>query len=88
MKYRIKNTPFWGEFIGYYSENGRTFVKLQMNDGVINHIPEDELTTQTIKEASEDFMWSIFAKNGSRKNQIIFFSSVLILGFILAKLIL
>ena len=81
MKKRIKNTPFWGEVIGNGGTTERPQIELLMNDGSIGWYYSDQLTDLTIKESIKDFMWSVFAENGSRKNQIIFFGLAVILAF-------
>ena len=82
MKKRIKNTPFWGEVIGNGGTTEKPQIELLMNDGSIGYYYEDQLTDLTIKESFQDFMWSVFAENGSRKNQIKFVAFSVILAFI------
>ena len=82
MKKRVKNTPFWGEVIGNGGTIEKPQIELLMNDGSIGWYYSDQLTDLTIKESLKDFMWSVFAENGSRKNQIKFVSFSVILAFI------
>ena len=87
MKKRIKNTPFWGEVIGNGGTTERPQIELLMNDGSIGYYYEDQLTDLTIKESFQDFMWSVFAENGSRKNQIKFVAVAIITGVVIGILI-
>ena len=86
MKKRIKNTPFWGEIIGNGGTTERPQIELLMNDGSIGWYYSDQLTDLTIKESLNDFIWSVFAENGSRKNQIKVVVFAVILAFIFGVL--
>ena len=81
MKVRIKNTPFWGEVIGNGGTIEKPQIELLMNDGSIWYYYADQLTDLSIKESFNDFMWSVFAENGNRKNQIKFVLFAVILAF-------
>ena len=83
MKLRIKGTPFWGEVI---SDNGE-FTQLEMKDGTVQTVSSKELTDKTITEVAEDFTWSVFAENGSRKNQAIFFVGIILTGILIGIMI-
>ena len=86
MKLRIKNTNIWVEATGFTNVDEHTMVCV-LDNGDIAHIDINELTEFTIKQSIEEFMWSVFAKNGSRKNQVKFILSAIALGFIIGVLI-
>ena len=87
MKLRIKNTPIWVESTGYTDVNQNTHI-CYTHDGGMTFIDDNDLTQLTIKESAKEFIWSVFAKNGNRINQIKFISGAIITGFIFGILIL
>lgn len=78
MRRRIKGLVFggWGEIIG---EN-ETYVFMIMDNGSEVTLLKTEVTDKTVKDVCEDFMWSVFCENGSRKNQIKFIGGTLLAG--------
>ena len=87
MKLRIKNTPIWVEATGYTDVMEQTLICYTKN-GEITFIDEKDLTPLTIKESVQAFIWSVFAKDGNRINQIKFVLGAIITGFIFGILIL
>ena len=87
MKLRIKNTNMWVEATGFTDVDEHTMVCV-LDNGDIAHIDINELTDLTIRQSFEEFMWSVFAKNGDRKNQVKFIVSAVMAGFIIGVLIL
>lgn len=83
MKLRIKGTNMWGELIG---ENEST-VTIELIDGTFIHPLKSEITNLTITEYLENFMWSVFAENGSRLNQAKFFGITIGTGVIIGALL-
>ena len=86
MKLRIKNTNMCVEATGFTDVDEHTMVCV-LDNGDIAHIAINELTNLTIKESVTEFVWSVFAKNGSRKNQVKFILSAIAIGFIIGVLI-
>ena len=87
MKLRIKNTNMWVEATGFTDIDEHTMVCV-LDNGDIAHIDINELTNLTIKESATEFIWSVFAKNGNRKNQVKFILSAVLAGFIIGGIIL
>ena len=83
MKKRIKGTPFWGEIVGNGGTAENPLIAVELENGSIQFHREYELTDLTILESAENFMWSVFAKNGSVKNRLIYSGILIFLGFIL-----
>ena len=86
MKLRIKNTNMWVEATGFTDVDEHTMVCV-LDNGDIAHIDINELTDLTIKQSAIEFMWSVFAKDGNRINQVKFIFSAVALGFIIGVLI-
>lgn len=82
MKLRVKNTPFWGEVTGTGGSVERPIIELTTKSGQVLYYQESELTEKSLTETAEAIMWSIFAKDGSRRNQILFLVSILLIGII------
>lgn len=87
MKLRIKNTNIWVEFL-HYADIDQNVAVVEFKNGDISHISMRDLTDITCKQSAQDFIFSVFAKNGSLKNQIIFIGSAVLAGFIFGGLIL
>ena len=87
MQLRIKNTNIWVEFL-HYADIDQDIAVVEFKNGDISHIHMQDLTDITCKEAFQNFIFSVFSKNGSVKNQIIFIGSAILLGFIIGGLIL
>lgn len=73
MKLRVKNTPFTGEVIGDSGTVDNPTVTLLMKNGTTVSYTSSELTEVSII----DIVWTVFNKNGNRKNQIVFISSII-----------
>jgi len=83
MKLRVKNTPFWGEVTNTGGTADAPLIELTMKDKSVSYYNRKDLTDKTLKQSAEDFMWSVFVKEGSRKNQFLFLGIILFIGFFL-----
>lgn len=81
MKLRIKGTNNWGEVIGSsYIDNPHLILDFK---GQILEVRVTELTDKTIKQIIVEFLQSVYNREGSLKNQIIFTTLAIFLGFLL-----
>ena len=87
MKYRIKNTPFWGVMVGAAGTADHPQIELLMKDGSIQILDPSELTTLTIKEVWESRANKVFGSEYKPLHLLIYSLTVLALGFILSLLI-
>ena len=88
MKYRIKNTPFWGIKVGNAGSVDHPEVELLMEDGSLQIFDPSELTTLTIKKVWERRANKVFGSEYKPINVLIYSVTVLALGLILSVLLL
>ena len=88
MRYRVKNTPFWGLMVGAAGSVDRPQVELLMKDGSIQIFDPSELTTATISEVWENRADKVFGGQVELLHVLVYSLTVLALGFILSLLLL
>jgi hypothetical protein len=88
MKYRVKNTPFWGVMVGTAGSVDHPQVELLMKDGSIQIFDPSELTTLTIKEVWDNRANKVFGCDYKPLHLLIYSLTVLALGFTLSFLLL